>query len=147
MKALKKYFPLISLVCGVAAFIMIFLPAVEIPGYDWNGLKVCFGDKDFNMKFSICSTATYLLAIAGGVLAYYGAKNSNKKFQYAAIACFAVAAIFFFIAPNFIQWKGVPESAAKEARKLYDAAIGSILGALFCLVGAASTVCDVVIKE
>ena len=149
MKALKKWFPLISLICGVAALVMIFLPCVEMASETWNGLKVAFGDKDgiVPMKFSICTTLTYVLAIAGGALAFLGAKKGNNVMKYAAIACFAVAAIFFFMAPNFIQFKYGSSSEAKEARKLFDPAIGSILGGIFSLVGAASVACDAFVKE
>lgn len=153
MKALKKYFPLISLVCGAVALVMFFLPCVKIPGESYNGLKIAFGNKDAGFAFSILNLITFVLAIAGGVLAYMGAKNGNKNFQYAAIACFVVAAIFFFCMVNFCQpskeaveyWG--KKTAKKMMKEALDLGFGAILGALACLVGAASTVCDVVIKE
>jgi hypothetical protein len=146
MKALKKWFPLISLICGALALVMIFLPAIEAPGDDWNGLNICFGKKDL-FKFSILNLVPYVLAIVGGALAYLAAKKENNTMKYAAIACFAVAAIFFFISKNFVQLDGIPSSYAKEIKKMFDPAIGSILGGIFCLVGAASVACDTFIKE
>ena len=153
MKALKKWFPLISLICGVLALVMLFLPCVKIPGESYNGLKAAFGNKDAGFGFSILNTITFVAAIAGGVLAYLGAKKGNKIMKYVAIACFAVAAVFFFCMVNFsqpgkeaIDYFG-KSTAKKMMEEMLDLGIGAILGGIACLVGAASTVCDVVVKE
>lgn len=153
MKALKKWFPLISLICGALALVMIFLPCVESFGENYNGLKAAFGNKDAGFAFSILNTITFVLAIVGGVLAYLGAKKGNNVMKYVAIACFVVAAIFFFCMVNFSQPSKEAvdyfgKSLAKEMmEKSLDLAIGAILGGIFCLVGAASVICDVVVKE
>ncbi|MBE7101420.1 MAG: hypothetical protein E7364_07455 [Clostridiales bacterium] len=153
MKALKKWFPLISLICGAVALVMLFLPCLKVPGESYNGLKAAFGNKDAGFGFSILNTVTFVAAIAGGVLAYLGAKKGNNVMKYVAIACFAVAAIFFFCMVNFSQPSKeivdlIGKSAAKKMmEESLDLAIGAILGGIFCIVGAASVACDTFIKE
>ena len=149
MKALKKWFPLISLICGALALVMIFLPCVESPTGSANGLEVAFGNKDEALVFSILHVLMYVLGVVGGALAFVGAKKGNNVMKYVAIACFAVAAILFFVNKSFVQWDTdyFTKAMQKEMNKVLDLAIGSILGGLACLVGAASAVCDVVVKE
>ena len=152
MKALKKWFPLISLVAGVLALVMIFLPATKIEmlgeSENYNGLKVAFGNKDAGFDFSILLTLAYLLPVVGGVLAFLGAKKGNKIFAYVAIACFVVGAIFLFCAVNFQQLAGVSGAVEKEAKKMFDLGIGAILAAIFSILGAVAVVLDTfVVKE
>ena len=148
MKALKKWFPLISLICGVLALVMIFLPMGSLNGVKHKGIQVCFGDKDEHLAFSIMNTLSFVLAVAGGVVAYLGGKKGNKVMKYVAIACFVVAVVLFCLSANFVQFTSeVPSAYAKEIRKDMKAEIGAILAVIFSIIGAASTVCDVVVKE
>ncbi|MBE7101419.1 MAG: hypothetical protein E7364_07450 [Clostridiales bacterium] len=148
MKALKKWFPLISLICGALALVMIFLPAGSLFEENHTGLQVCFGDKDEHLAFSIMNTVCFVIGIVGGVLAYLGAKSNNKIMKYVAIVCFVAGVILFICSRNFIQFTSeVPSAMAKEIRKEVEAGIGSILAAIFCAIGAVATVCDVVVKE
>lgn len=159
MKALKKWFPLISLVAGVLALVMLFLPALkmDIMGVkeNYNGLKVAFGNKDAGFGFSIMNLLPFVLAIVGGVLAFLGTKKGNKIFAYVAIACFVVAAVFFFMAVNFAQpskeaidMYGSKKLAKDMMEEILDLGIGSILAAIFSLLGAVAVVLDTfVVKE
>ena len=155
MKALKKWFPLISLICGALALVMIFLPmgsldfpALGINNKKYEGVKVCFGDKESHLEFSILNTLSFVLGLVGGVLAYLGAKSNNKIMKYVAIACFVVAFILICAAANLVQFdSNVPSAIAKEMRKEMKPAIGGILAAIFCVLGAASTACDTFIKD
>lgn len=148
MKALKKWFPLISLICGALALVMIFLPAGSLFEKDYKGLQICFGDKDEYLEFSILNTLSFVIGIVGGVLAYLGAKSNNKIMKYAAIACFVLGVILFICSKNFVQFDSiVPNEVVKAYRKEMEAGIGSILAAIFCAIGAVATVCDVVVKE
>lgn len=149
MKALKKWFPLISLVAGVLALVCILMACVKSSTGSASGLEVCFGKKEEMLKFSIMNLLPYVLAIAGGVVAFLGAKKGNKIMAYVAIACFAVAAVFFFMATNFVTWDNViPKEMQKEMNKALDLGIGSILAAIFSLLGAVAVVLDTfVVKE
>jgi hypothetical protein len=148
MKALKKWFPLISLICGVLALAMIILPAGSLLGEDFKGTQISFGDSDKYLEFSILNTLSFVIGVVGGALAFLGAKNNNKMMKYAAIACFVVGVILFICSKNFVQFDSVlPSAYVKELRKEMKAEIGSILAVIFCIIGAASTVADVVVKD
>ena len=147
MKALKKWFPLISLICGIVGAVVILMPCVKATGFKASGIQVCFGDDKKGLAFSFANIFAYLLAILAGLNAWLGAKKNNKINKYVALGCFVLAAIFFFLATNTVQWKGVPAAFEKELNKALDIAIGSILGALACIVGAVSTACDTFIKD
>ena len=147
MKALKKYFPLIALACGVLACVMIFLPIGSWQGHDYTGMQVALGDSDEYLAFSFINTMAYVLAIAGAALAFLGAKSNNKMMKYAAIACFALAAILFFTAKNYVQFDGIGGSYAKEIRKQLEYEIGAYLSAIFCLLGAGAAAGDAFVQE
>jgi hypothetical protein len=148
MKALKKWFPLISLICGALALVMIFLPAGSLLGEDFKGTQIAFGDSDKYLEFSILNTLSFVIGVVGGVLAFLGAKSNNKVMKYAAIACFVLGVILFLCSKNFVQFDSiVPKEVVKAYRKEMEAGIGSILAAIFCVVGAAATACDTFIKE
>ncbi len=148
MKALKKWFPLISLICGVLALAMIILPAGSLFGEEFKGTQISFGDSDKYLEFSILNTLSFVIGLAGGALAYLGAKSNNKTMKYAAIACFVVGVILFICSKNFVQFDSViPNSIVKEYRKEMKAEIGSILAVLFCIIGAAATACDTFMKD
>ena len=148
MKALKKWFPLISLICGALALVMIFLPAGSLLDEDFKGTQIAFGDSDKYLEFSILNTLSFVIGVVGGVLAFLGAKSNNKALKYAAIACFVLGVILFLCSKNFVQFDSiVPKEVVKAYRKEMEAGIGSILAAIFCVVGAAATACDTFIKE
>ena len=69
MKALKKWFPLISLICGVLALAMIILPAGSLLGEDFKGTQISFGDSDKYLEFSILNTLSFVIGVVGGVSA------------------------------------------------------------------------------
>ncbi len=147
LKNFKKYFPLAALVCGIIVLVTIFLPVGSWGPHDYSGLQVAFGDSDEYLEFSFLNTLAYVLAIAGGALAFLGAKSNNKMMKFVAIGCFVLSAILFFCFKKFVQLDGIGGSYAKEIRKQFDFEIGAILGAIFGLVGAAVTVADVMVKD
>ena len=153
MKALKKWFPLISLICGALALVMIFLPmgSVDMPllglKKEYKGLKVCFGD-DETLVFSIMNTLSFVIGAVGGVLAFLGAKSNNKVMKYVALGCFVLGAILFICSKKFVQFDSVvPKEFVKEIRKAMEAKIGAILAVIFNIIGAAATACDIFVKE
>ena len=148
MKALKKWFPLISLICGALALVMIFLPAGSLFSEDFKGTQIAFGDSDKYLEFSILNTLSFVIGVVGGVLAFLGAKSNNKMMKFAAIACFVLGVILFLCSKNFVQFDSIiPKEVVKAYRKEMEAEIGSILAAIFCVIGAAATACDTFIKE
>jgi hypothetical protein len=147
MKALKKWFPLISLICGALALAMIFLPIGSWQSHDYTGMQVALGDSDEYLSFSFINTLAYVLAIVGAALAFLGAKSNNKMMKFAAIGCFVLGAILFFTAKNYVQFDGIGGSYAKEIRKQLEYEIGAYLSAIFCLLDAGAAAADAFVQE
>ncbi len=147
LRNFKKYFPLAALACSVLALVMIFLPTCSLWGTKYSGLQIMFGDSGEGLGFSIMNILVYVVALAGGALAFLGAKSNNKIIKLAAIGCFVLAIILFFCAKNFVQfsdsWSG---DSGSEIRGYIKYKIGTYLSALFCLAGAAITAADVVVQ-
>ena len=116
----KKSSQLISLITvascilGLVAVVMMFLPAIGIKETDktYTGLQIAFGYKTqipilgeavvFN--FSFMNLLTYILALAGTVVAVLGLVGKNfagSLFRFIAAGCFIVSAVFFFLSLNF----------------------------------------------
>jgi hypothetical protein len=145
----KKYFPLAALACGVLALAMCILPTFSLWGYNYTGLNAMFGGggEGDDLKFSILNILVYLVPLAGGALAFLGAKNGNRKFQFAAIGCFVVALIMFFVAKNFVQFTEVWECDTQaEMRTYIKYQVGTFLSAFFCLAGAGAVAADIYVQ-
>ena len=146
MYVMKKWFPLIAFGCGILALVMICCPALNLDGDNWSGLEVCFGKK-YVCKVSVVNILTYVLATISGVFAVIGAKKEGNMLQYIAIVGFVAAMVLFFMTKNFLQFDGISGTAKEDIKKALHPAIGSILASFFCLLGAAATICDVVVKD
>jgi hypothetical protein len=142
----KKYFPLAAVACGVLALAMCILPTFSIWGDEkYTGINAIFGSAengDLGMDFSILNILVYLVPLAGGALAFLGARNGNRKFQFAALGCFVVALIMFFLAKNFLQFVEEPS----YFRGCTKYAIGTYLSAFFCLAGAGVVAADIYVQ-
>ncbi len=171
MKALKKYLGWIAVACAVVAVIMCLLPfgAAEEGGakMTFSGFAAIFGGdlvtkaSGFEVKtkafgFSVMNLLPVLFVVAGAVLAFLGKKKGNKIMNYVAIACFAVAAILFFCALNFVQpakEMDVPKEYISEWRdelkNVIDLGIGAIIAGIVSILGAAAVAVDtfVPVKE
>ena len=155
-KKIEKFIPLIAAALGVVAIIMLFLPAVVISeDVSYNGWHAMFGytetkdvplvgEKKFEyLAFSFMNLLTLILVAAGivlCVLSFLG--KGNKFFAFIAIACFIVAAVFFFLTVAFTTAGAVytidgnfAQEKVKEAWKLgAGPIIGGILSILAGLV-------------
>ena len=144
----KKYFPLAAVACGVMALAMCILPTFSLWGCTYTGLNAMFGGGgEGDLKFSILNILVYLVPLAGGALAFLGARNGNRKFQFAAIGCFVVALIMFFVAKNFLQFTEVWEvDTQAEMRTYVKYQVGTYLSAFFCLAGAGVVAADIYVQ-
>ena len=159
-KKIEKFIPLIAAALGVVAIIMFFLPAVVIPAtklteeVNYNGWQAIFGLTETSkvlgnevkteyLAFSLMNLLTLILVAAGivlCVLSFLG--KGNKFFAFIAIACFIVAAVFFFLTVAFTTAGAVytfdgnlAQQKVKEAWKLgAGPIIGGILSILAGLV-------------
>lgn len=154
MKDLKKYLTWAGYAFGVIAFIMIFCPVVktndlEILGCPetCNGLDVIFGMKARNylgqewelFEFSFMNLLTYVLVLVGAACTFRN-KNDSVKLRYISIACFAVAAIFFFCTVSFC----VMESELKEELSL---GFGAVIGGISSLLAAGCLAYPIVMEK
>lgn len=162
MKALKKYLGWIAVACAVVAVIMCALPFAKMGDETVSGFEAMFGYKESAMGmsvevfgFSVMNLLSVVLVVVAAVCAHLGKKKGNKIMNYVAIACFVVAAIFFFCAVNFLQMgkfykdMGMTSDLWKEMLKDLDLGIGAVLAGIVSLVGAAAVAVDtfVPVKE
>ena len=142
----KKSLLVVATIFGLVSLLMIFCPAIvfdveELADIEMNlgieGLKITFGWELMDMEvfeFSFLSFLTYLLPIAGIVCIVYSEKKSDKRIYYVAIACFAVAALLFFLAPSLIQY--AKKEVKKELKDYITLGAGAIIGAISCAISA-----------
>ena len=161
MKLFKKFAPVIAAALGVIAVIMIFLPAIVAGKNNYSGLKIVFGYMETTLsgklevdlfKFSFMNLLPYLLVLAGAalcVLSFLG--KGNKYFVYAAIACFALAAIFFFCAIPFTLLADYLQDAADKlgvnAKEGWKLGAGSVIAAICSIFSAACTAAPIFLKD
>ena len=137
MKKILKYLPFLPAVFGVLALIMIFLPAIKIAGADktYNGLTTVFGSEKDGFAFSFMNLLTYLLVIAAIACNVIGVLKKKQIFSYVVVACFLLATIFFFCTVNFVSFIDSLSSMADVLKEMIDLGVGSILAAIFCILG------------
>ena len=130
----------LSVLLGLAAIIMLFLPAVagKITGTTYTGLQITFGYTTEGLlsievfKFSFMNLLTYILAAVGVVFAILSAMGRSGKFaSFIAAAAFIVSGVFFILAPSFLI--GISENM-EEA---YELAVGGIIGAVCAFLAGA----------
>lgn len=153
----KKSSQLISLITvascilGLVAVVMMFLPAIGVKDSDktYTGLQIAFGYKTqilgtdvaiFN--FSFMNLLTYILALAGTVVALLGLVGKNfagALFRFIAAGCFIVSAVFFFLSLNFCLPNDTASSVMTflggNIKEIGSLAAGSIIGG--CAAGLA----------
>lgn len=142
---LSGYCDFVAMLFGVAAFCMMFLTCVKYTGiisnYDFTGYQIAFGYAEKSgsvsvqmLAFSFMNLLPYILVLVGifaTALCAFG-KRSSGLLGIIAFAAFVVAAVFFFLAANFIV---LPESAILT-KENFSLAVGSILSGSFSIVAA-----------
>lgn len=142
---LSGYCDFAAILFGVAAFCMMFLTCVKFSGSvlskEFTGYQVAFGYSEKSgsvsvqiLAFSFMNLLPYILVVAGvaaTALCAFG-RRSSGFLGAIAFAAFVVAAVFFFLAANFVV---LPESSVLS-KENFALAIGSILSGSFSIVAA-----------
>ncbi len=148
----------ISVVLGIVAIVMLFLPAIAIKDTEttYSGLQIVFGYKEKTIfkdvvyfEFSFMNLLTYLLAIGGVVFAILGVMGKGSKFaSFIALALFVLSAIFFFLQVAFCVpnkdlesiISGLSGASLKDSLTL---AVGSIIGGICSIICALASAYNV----
>ena len=123
----------LSVLGGLVAVIMLFLPAVEFRGITYTGLQVSFGyTNDLRLEvfgFSFMNLLPYLLALGGLVFSALGATGRGSKLgALIAAAAFIAAGVFFIMTNTFCDTVG---------KDLLELAYGAIVAAVASFVAGA----------
>ena len=126
----------VTILFAIVAFCMIFVKSVKVmSGVSFTGAQTVFGytwKKEVLgttlsakiLDFSFMNLLPYLLLIAGILFAALGyAGKSGFLMNILATAAFVVAAVFFFLAPQFVV-------VAESGSSIVDSAVNSIVSAL-----------------
>lgn len=137
---------LVIVLCGVAAFVMLFLNALKKEVYNdysyYTGLEVVFGKKtefmgqSISLKFNILSFLAYFLPlIAVAIMVVLYNKKSNLKYLIAFII-FTVSAVLMFIMPTYVKvyYELLNQKGATDYG--FEIAVGTIVGGICSGVGA-----------
>ena len=147
-------------VLGLAAVVMLFLPAIGIKDTDttYTGLQITFGYKESLLgfeytvfDFSFMNLLTYILAVVGIVFSVLSAMGKGSKFaSFIAAAAFAVAGVFFFLSVSYTMPN---EDASKiisafggNIKDALTLAYGAIIGGVAALLAALCNLCKIVLK-
>ena len=143
---LSGYCDFAAILFGVAAFCMMFLTCVKYTGVftgttEFTGYQIAFGYSAKSgsvsvqmLAFSFMNLLPYILVLVGifaTALCAFG-KRSSGLLGIIAFAAFVVAAVFFFLAANFVV---LPESTL-FSKENFSLAVGSILSGSFSIVAA-----------
>ncbi len=155
MAKLKKVGPVVAIVLGVVAIIMLFLPAITYTAggekYNYSGFKVMFGYKETYagitmevFKFSFGNFLVLLLTVVGIVFAVLAKLGKLGKISpIVAAVAFLVAGILFFCMKSMIA--GSDE--VKETVKEFSLGAGAVIGGILSIIAAILSVLPVFAKE
>ena len=150
----------VAAVLGLAAVVMLFLPAIGIKDTDttYTGLQITFGYKESLLgfeytvfDFSFMNLLTYILAVVGIVFSVLSAVGKGSKFAaFIAAAAFAVSGVFFFLSVSYTLPN---EDASKiisfvggDIKDALTLAYGAIIGGVASLLAAACNLGKIVLK-
>ena len=150
----------VAAVLGLAAVVMLFLPAIGIKDTDttYTGLQITFGYKDSLLgfeytvfDFSFMNLLTYILAVVGIVFSVLSAMGKGSKFAaFIAVAAFAVSGVFFFLSVSYTLPN---EDASKiisfvggDIKDALTLAYGAIIGGVASLLAAVCNLGKIVLK-
>lgn len=153
----------VAAVLGLAAVVMLFLPAIGIKDTDttYTGLQITFGYKGKNslpgleytvFNFSFMNLLTYILAVVGIVFSVLSAMGKGSKFaSFIAAAAFAVAGVFFFLSvsytmPNEGALSEIISFVGGDIKDALTLAYGAIIGGVASLLAAVCNLGKIVLK-
>lgn len=157
---LGKPLSFVAAVLGLAAVVMLFLPAIGIKDTDttYTGLQITFGYKESLLgfeytvfDFSFMNLLTYILAVVGIVFSVLSAMGKGSKFAaFIAVAAFAVSGVFFFLSVSYTLPN---EDASKiisfvggDIKDVLTLAYGAIIGGVASLLAAVCNLGKIVLK-
>lgn len=157
---LGKPLSFVAAVLGLAAVVMLFLPAIGIKDTDttYTGLQITFGYKESLLgfeytvfDFSFMNLLTYILAVVGIVFSVLSAVGKGSKFAaFIAAAAFAVSGVFFFLSVSYTLPN---EDASKiisfvggDIKDALTLAYGAIIGGVASLLAAVCNLGKIVLK-
>ena len=157
---LGKPLSFVAAVLGLAAVVMLFLPAIGIKDTDttYTGLQITFGYKESLLgfeytvfNFSFMNLLTYILAVVGIVFSVLSAMGKGSKFAaFIAAAAFAVSGVFFFLSVSYTLPN---EDASKiisfvggDIKDALTLAYGAIIGGVASLLAAVCNLGKIVLK-
>ena len=157
---LGKPLSFVAAVLGLAAVVMLFLPAIGIKDTDttYTGLLITFGYKESLLgfeytvfNFSFMNLLTYILAVVGIVFSVLSAMGKGSKFAaFIAAAAFAVSGVFFFLSVSYTLPN---EDASKiisfvggDIKDALTLAYGAIIGGVASLLAAVCNLGKIVLK-
>ena len=161
-KTKKLLFICCEVVFALAAFVMLFLPAIAQKNSDatYSGMQVTFG---YSAKvgalslryfeFSFMNFLTYIFVAASLVLAVLKLFIKDSKLITILVASLLVAAgIFFFLALAFTivndNIKTVIGALGGNVKDAFTLGIGSILGGVFAILGGVVACLEfIILKE
>lgn len=160
---LKYYIPgAIALIFGIAAFCMMFLPAITFTAGNtttdgYTGAQLAFGYKETYMgqevtilNFNFVALLAFFLPLAGGVITLITKNGFLSKII--STACFVAGAVLLF---SIVAYSGMGNVKLDDSNilgsivnafldELYKAidetkslGVGAIVGGILCIVGAA----------
>ncbi len=158
--SLGKPLSFVAAVLGLAAVVMLFLPAIGIKDTDttYTGLQITFGYKESLLgfeytvfDFSFMNLLTYILAVVGIVFSVLSAMGKGSKFAaFIAAAAFAVSGVFFFLSVSYTLPN---EDASKiisfvggDIKDALTLAYGAIIGGVASLLAAVCNLGKIVLK-
>lgn len=130
---------LLVLLFGIAAICMMFVTAVNYTGSilgstsAFKGTEIIFGDEDGVFAFSFMAMLPYLLTLIGVVIVALKLFNVFDL-ELVAFVAFVVAAVFFFLTPNFIVIADQYVDKTLRAAGTFSLGVGSILAGVFSAV-------------
>lgn len=160
-KKVMYYIPgALALLVGIAAFCMMFLPAItynaaESSSDGWTGAQLIFGYKETILSqeitvlnFNFVALLAYFLPLIGGLLALISKNGFLTKII--TTACFVVSAVLLFTIVAYsglgrvnVENEGLGSLVAPIINAIYDAidetkglGIGAIIGGILSVVGA-----------
>lgn len=157
---LGKPLSFVAAVLGLAAVVMLFLPAIGIKDTDttYTGLQITFGYKESLLgfeytvfDFSFMNLLTYILAVVGIVFSVLSAMGKGSKFAaFIAVAAFAISGVFFFLSVSYTLPN---EDASKiisfvggDIKDALTLAYGAIIGGVASLLAAVCNLGKIVLK-
>jgi len=106
VEKIKKNLPLLALVFGIFAVLMVFCPWVadEDGLAAISGLNLIFGNEDYELAFSFFGLITFGCLVAGVVLTYLADSKNDGKLKLIAGICFAAGVLCLALSVVFLSF-------------------------------------------